>query len=142
MSGSAGIAEDRKGWLFRTSCGHDATALSGQPMNQPDAWRMIRRGRRTKRISNLDKRSLPTAKPSDCTEVNGRSRHLEIAHQWPSYAEFFVDRDRIFPDIGFWCSPAEAGLYELRLVKRRGQCRPAPAASGTQQATFDSLPDE
>jgi integrase len=40
---AAGIGEDRKGWLFRTSRGHDATALSGQPMNQSDAWRMIRR---------------------------------------------------------------------------------------------------
>jgi site-specific recombinase XerD len=37
------IAEDRKGWLFRTSRGHTATALSEQPMSQPDAWRMIRR---------------------------------------------------------------------------------------------------
>jgi len=25
---AAGIAEDHKGWLFRTSCGHAATALS------------------------------------------------------------------------------------------------------------------
>jgi site-specific recombinase XerD len=40
---AAGIAEDRKGWLFRTSRGHNATALSKQPMNQSDAWRMIRR---------------------------------------------------------------------------------------------------
>jgi site-specific recombinase XerD len=40
---SAGIVEDRKGWLFRTSRGHDATALSEQPMKQSDAWRMIRR---------------------------------------------------------------------------------------------------
>jgi site-specific recombinase XerD len=40
---SAGIAEDRKGPIFRTSRGHNATALSEQPMNQSDAWRMIRR---------------------------------------------------------------------------------------------------
>ena len=40
---AAGIAEDRKGWLFRTSRGHNATMLSEQPMNQSDAWRMIRR---------------------------------------------------------------------------------------------------
>ena len=40
---AAGIAEDRKGWLFRTSRGHAGTALSEQPMTQPDAWRMIRR---------------------------------------------------------------------------------------------------
>lgn len=40
---AAGIAEDRKGYLFRTSRGHLGTALSEQPMSQPDAWRMIRR---------------------------------------------------------------------------------------------------
>src|SRR6202161_456309 len=40
---AAGIAEDRKGFLFRTSKGHHGTELSGQPMAQPDAWRMIRR---------------------------------------------------------------------------------------------------
>jgi len=40
---AAGIAEDRKGWLFRTSPRHDAMKLTGQPMGQPDAWRMIRR---------------------------------------------------------------------------------------------------
>jgi integrase len=40
---AAGIAEDRKGSLFRTSRGHTSTALSDQPMAQPDAWRMIRR---------------------------------------------------------------------------------------------------
>ena len=37
------IAEDRKGWLFRTSRGHTPMALSKHPMTQPDAWRMIRR---------------------------------------------------------------------------------------------------
>jgi site-specific recombinase XerD len=40
---AAGIREDRKGFLFRTSRGHTATVLSDQPMTQPDAWRMIRR---------------------------------------------------------------------------------------------------
>jgi len=40
---AAGIAEDRKGYLFRTSRGHTATALSDKPMVQSDAWRMIRR---------------------------------------------------------------------------------------------------
>jgi len=40
---AAGIAEDRKGWLFRTSRGHKGTELSEQLMAQPDAWRMIRR---------------------------------------------------------------------------------------------------
>jgi site-specific recombinase XerD len=40
---AAGIAEDRKGFLFRTSKGHHGIDLSAQPMTQPDAWRMIRR---------------------------------------------------------------------------------------------------
>jgi site-specific recombinase XerD len=39
----AGIAEDRKGWLFRTARGHNGRVLSDKPMNQSDAWRMIRR---------------------------------------------------------------------------------------------------
>ena len=40
---AAGIAEDRKGWLFRTARGHNGKVLSAKPMTQPDAWRMIRR---------------------------------------------------------------------------------------------------
>jgi len=39
----AGIAEDRKGWLFRTSPGHNGTLLTEQAMNQQAAWHMIRR---------------------------------------------------------------------------------------------------
>src|SRR5271165_2989525 len=40
---AAGLAEDRKGWLFRTARGHNGSALSVKPMSPPDAWRMIRR---------------------------------------------------------------------------------------------------
>lgn len=40
---AAGIAEDGRGFLFRTSPRHNATTLTEQPMTQPDAWRMIRR---------------------------------------------------------------------------------------------------
>ena len=40
---AAGIAEDHKGWLFRTARGHNAHALSDRPMSQQDAWSMIRR---------------------------------------------------------------------------------------------------
>jgi integrase len=40
---AAGIAEDRKGPLFRTSRGHNGDLLSDQAMTQPDAWRMVRR---------------------------------------------------------------------------------------------------
>jgi integrase len=40
---AAGIAEDRKGFLFPTSKGHRGVELAVEPMGQPDAWRMIRR---------------------------------------------------------------------------------------------------
>lgn len=40
---AAGIALDRKGWLFRTSPRHAAAVLTEQAMAQADAWRMIRR---------------------------------------------------------------------------------------------------
>jgi integrase len=40
---AAGIAEDRKGYLFRTAPGHNAAVLLEKPMAQSDAWRMIRR---------------------------------------------------------------------------------------------------
>jgi site-specific recombinase XerD len=40
---AAGLAEDRKGWLFRTARGHNGSLLSDKPMSQPDAWRMIHR---------------------------------------------------------------------------------------------------
>jgi integrase len=40
---AAGISDDRKGVLFRTSPGHDADRLAARAMTQPDAWRMIRR---------------------------------------------------------------------------------------------------
>lgn len=40
---AAGIADDKKGWLFRTAKGHRATTLSDRPMDQADAWCMVRR---------------------------------------------------------------------------------------------------
>jgi site-specific recombinase XerD len=40
---AAGIAEDRKGFLFRTASGHNGNSLSDQAMDQSAAWRMIRR---------------------------------------------------------------------------------------------------
>jgi integrase len=50
---AAGIADDSKGFLFRTSRGHKGTALSEQPMVQSDAWRMIRRRAAADRQSQL-----------------------------------------------------------------------------------------
>jgi len=40
---AAGIAEDRKGFLFRTASGHNGDELSDQAIDQSAAWRMIRR---------------------------------------------------------------------------------------------------
>ena len=38
---AAGIAEDRKWFLFRTSRGHRGVELATERMGQPDAWRKI-----------------------------------------------------------------------------------------------------
>jgi site-specific recombinase XerD len=40
---AAGIGDDRKGFLFRTSRGRRGDMLSTRPMAQADAWRMVRR---------------------------------------------------------------------------------------------------
>ena len=40
---AAGIGDDRKGWLFRSSPRHKATVLTDRPIDQSDAWNMIRR---------------------------------------------------------------------------------------------------
>jgi site-specific recombinase XerD len=40
---AAGIAEDKKGWLFRTAKGHSGTKLSEKPLHQDEAWDMVRR---------------------------------------------------------------------------------------------------
>jgi site-specific recombinase XerD len=40
---AAGIADDRRGFLFRTSRGRRGDTLSELPMTQADAWRMVRR---------------------------------------------------------------------------------------------------
>jgi integrase len=40
---AAGIADERKGWLFRTSPRHSTAVLTEQAMDQSAAWLMIRR---------------------------------------------------------------------------------------------------
>ena len=64
---AAGIAEDRKGFLFRTSRGHNAAVLSEQPMTQSDAWRMIRRRAVAARIF---------------APIGSRDRHHRLPRQW------------------------------------------------------------
>jgi integrase len=40
---AAGICEDKKSFMFRTSRGHGGNTLADQPMAQADAWRMVRK---------------------------------------------------------------------------------------------------
>jgi integrase len=40
---AAGIAADKKAFLFRTSRGHGGAVLADQPMTQIDAWRIVRK---------------------------------------------------------------------------------------------------
>ena len=40
---AAGIAEDRKGWLFRSAPRHNANVLTDRALNQYAAWVMVRR---------------------------------------------------------------------------------------------------
>jgi integrase len=54
---AAGIAEDRKGWLFHTARGHDGKVLSENLMTQPDAWRTIRRRGAAAGIAEADRLS-------------------------------------------------------------------------------------
>ena len=54
---AAGIAEDRRGWLFRTAKGHVATVLADRPMGQADAWSMIRRRAQAAGIAGTDRQS-------------------------------------------------------------------------------------
>jgi integrase len=67
---ASGIAEDRKGFLFRTSRGHNATVLSEQPMDQSDAWRMIRR------------RAAAAGIHADRQPHVPRDRHHRLPCQW------------------------------------------------------------
>jgi hypothetical protein len=49
---AAGIAEDRKGLLFRISKGNHGTKLFEEPMGQTDAWRLIRKRAAVVSIAN------------------------------------------------------------------------------------------
>jgi hypothetical protein len=85
---AAGIAEDRKGWLFRTARGHKADTLSERAMNQSDAWSMIRRrakagrhlgGNRMPHVSRYRNNCLPRQwRRARARAGNGRAR--EPAH--------------------------------------------------------------
>jgi integrase len=120
---AAGIAEDRKGFLFRTARGHNGTVLSNKAMSQPDAWRMIRRraaaagiaaeiGRHTFRATGLPltsrtparsntrrkwRRTRARAQPSSTTALRSGSRRTR-------WKEFDCDQ-RPLPRSARWPSP-------------------------------------
>jgi hypothetical protein len=92
---AAGIGEDRKGFLFRTSPGHNATALTEQPMMQADAWRMIRAARpaslRRVAIIRFERRV-----PPPISAIEGRLRTM-AAHESPRTTKLY---DRTDPGRG------------------------------------------
>jgi site-specific recombinase XerD len=78
---TAGIADDRKGWLFRTSPRHNATVLTEQPMNQADAWRISAGGRRwpaSRRRSAITRFARPGSPPISAMAARSNTRK-----QWP-----------------------------------------------------------
>jgi integrase len=79
----AGIAEDRKGWLFRKSCGHDGNVLSGQQMGQPDAWRVIRRRAKAAGIEALI--GNHTFRATGITAYLFKGGALEHAQEMPAH---------------------------------------------------------
>jgi site-specific recombinase XerD len=83
---AAGIAEDRKGFLFRTSRGHTPMVLSGQPMTQPDAWRMIRRRAAAAGIhAPIGNHSFRATGITACLSHGGALEHAQsmAAHESP-----------------------------------------------------------
>ncbi len=92
---AAGIADDRKGWLFRTSPRHNAAALSGQPMSQPDAWRMIRRRAAVAGIAApIGNHSFRATGITNCPENGGTLEHAQdmATHASPSTTRLYDRR--------------------------------------------------
>lgn len=88
----AGIAEDRKGWLFRTSPGHNADALTSEPMNQSAAWTMIRRRAATAGIhSPIGNHSFRATGITAYLENGGALEHAQAmaAHESPRTTKLY-----------------------------------------------------
>jgi len=93
---AAGIAEDRKSYLFRTSPRHDATKLTDQPMGQPDAWRMIRRRAvATGMMAPIGNHSFRATGITAYLENGGALEHAQAmaAHESPRTTKLY-DRTR------------------------------------------------
>ena len=74
---AAGIAEDAKGPLFRTSANRTGTALTRNPMGQPDVFLMIRR--RAKAAGIRGKINCHTFRATGITEYLRKGGRLETA---------------------------------------------------------------
>ena len=79
---AAGIKDDQKGWLFRTTEGQSGT-LTDRPMNQADVYRMIRR--RADDASIKTKIGCHTFRATGITEYLRNGGRLEIAQQMANH---------------------------------------------------------
>jgi integrase len=94
---AAKIAEDRKGWLFRTARGHKADALSDRPMNQSDAWLMksaaARRRPVSMRRSAITRSERPGSPPISPMAARSSMAQEMAAHESPRTTKLY-DRTR------------------------------------------------
>lgn len=79
---AAGIADDPKGWLFRTTEGQSGT-LTDRPMNQTDVYRMIRR--RADDAGIKTKIGCHTFRATGITEYLRNGGKLEVAQQMANH---------------------------------------------------------
>jgi site-specific recombinase XerD len=92
----ADIGQDRKGFLFRTSRGHDGTALADQPMTQVDAWRMVRkRARAAGIVAPIGNHSFRATGITAYLANGGALEHAQsmAAHESPRTTKLY-DRTR------------------------------------------------
>ena len=99
---AAGIAEDRKGWLFRTAPRHKADALTDRAMNQYAAWLMIRR--RAKAAGITAPIGYHTFRATGITAYlanGGAIEHAQemVAHESPRTTKLYDrTKERLTPD--------------------------------------------
>jgi len=87
---AAGIADYKKGWMFRTSRGHGGTALADQPMTQVDAWRMVRK-RARRRHHGADRQPLVPGGITAYLANGGTLEHAQsmAAHEIPRTTKLY-----------------------------------------------------
>ena len=77
---AAGVAEEKKSWLFRTSPGHNATMLTEQSMIQADAWRMNRR--RAVRPASLRRLAITRSERRGSPPISETAGRSNTRNQW------------------------------------------------------------